>query len=92
MHWFWYFWIISFVVCFVVNELCAMATLKKLRRLNPDFKPTKKSGVEKLVNFIKTLILAIVPFLNIIITSVVLFTCTSNEVVSKTKTKIEEDK
>lgn len=92
MHWFWYFWIISFVVCFVVNELCAMATLKKLRRLNPDFKPTKKSGVEKLVNFIKTLILAIVPFLNIIITSVVLFTCTNNEVVSKTKTKIEEDK
>lgn len=92
MHWFWYFWIISFVVCFVVDELCAMATLKKLKRIDIDFKPTKKSGVEKLVNFIKILIFAIIPFLNIIITLVVLFTCTNNEVVEKIKIKIKEDK
>lgn len=91
MNWFWYFWIISFIVCFVVNGLCALATLKKLRRNNLDFKITKKSGVERLVNFIQTLIIAVVPFLNIVLTLIALFTCTNKDVLEETKIKIEED-
>lgn len=90
--WFWYFWGISFCLCFVINMICATVTKNKIKELYPDFKQKKITGLERFVNFSEAFILSAVPFINILITLGTIFTCTNSEVVEETKNKIEEDK
>lgn len=90
--WFWYFWGISFLICFIINIICAKLTKNKIKRMYPDFKQKEITSREKFINFLKALIIAVIPFINIISSLCVIFTCTNSEVVEQTKNKIEEDK
>lgn len=95
MNWFWWFLIISFVVCFIINNICAEATTNKIKRDDPlwyaQYKSShKKTFSERFINLIRSIIFAVIPFVSIIITLTLIFTCTNEQVVRSTKQKLEK--
>ena len=73
--WFWWFWGISTVVCLILNEVISIALMNRIKRENPNakIKIKKKSFAEKFTSWLKTFLFACVPFVNIVITILMLF-------------------